>query len=67
MAKTIYSLKVYLFMEQFKLTKRREKGIHKICVFTVGVYVKFWFQEASACRAPRNDPQLLKVLKSMKN
>jgi hypothetical protein len=55
MAKAIYSLKVYLFREQFKLTKKEEKGIREICVFTVRVYVKFWFQAASACRAPRND------------
>jgi hypothetical protein len=33
MAKAIYSLKVYLFREQIKLTKREEKGIRKICVF----------------------------------
>jgi hypothetical protein len=63
MAKTNYSLKVYLFREKLKLTKREEKGIREICVFTVRVYVKFWCQAASACRAPRNDIQLLKDLK----
>jgi hypothetical protein len=66
-AKTIYSLRVYLFREQFKLTKREEEGIREICVFTVRVYVKSWFQAASTCRASRNDLQLLKDLKSMKN
>jgi hypothetical protein len=64
--KTIYSLKVCLFGEKIKFTKREEKGISEICVFTVRVYVKFWFQVASACRAPRNDLQLLKEL-STKN
>jgi hypothetical protein len=39
MTKAIYSLKVYLFMEQFKLTKREEKGICEICVFALRVYV----------------------------
>jgi hypothetical protein len=57
MAKAIYSLKLYLFREQFKLTKREEKGIRENCFFAVRVYMKFWFQAASACRALRKDLQ----------
>jgi hypothetical protein len=30
-AKTIYSLKLYLFREQFKLTKREERNSRKLC------------------------------------
>lgn len=63
MAKAIYSLKIYLFGDQFKLIKREEKGIREICIFTVRIYLKYWFQAASGYCAPRNDLQLLKDLR----
>lgn len=63
MAKSIYSLKIYLFRDQFKLTKKEEKSISEICIFTVMVYVKYWFVSSSACKAPNNDLELLKDLK----
>lgn len=63
MAKSIYSLKIFLFREQFRLTKHEEKGLREICIFTVLIYIKYWFQAPSACSAPRNDLELLKDLK----
>jgi len=63
MAKAIYSLKIYLFRGQFKLTKKEYVGICDICIFTVRIYIKYWFQAATAIYSPRNDLQLLKDLK----
>ena len=55
MAKAIYSLKVWMFRSQFILTKTEEVGVQNICLFVVKLYLKFWFQAASAVSAPRND------------
>ena len=33
MSKIIYSLKVWIFREQFKLTRNEEKGIREFCLF----------------------------------
>ncbi len=35
MAKALYSLKMWMFRSQFKLTKAEEKGLSNICLFTV--------------------------------
>lgn len=64
MAKAIYSLKIYLFRDQFKMSKNEENGIKDICIFTVRIYAKYWFQAPSGWSAPRNDLQLLKDLKA---
>lgn len=64
MARALYCLKIYLFKHQFKLTKKDEKAVRKICISTVVIYVKYWFQAPSGWSAPRNDLQLLKNLKA---
>jgi hypothetical protein len=64
MAKAIYSLKIYLFRDQFKLSKKEETGIRDACIFTIKVYIKYWFQAPLGSCAPRNDLQLLKDLKA---
>lgn len=66
MAKAIYSLKIYLFRGQFNITKREEHGIRDICIFTVVIYIKNWFQSAVANYAPLNDLNLLKDLVNYK-
>jgi hypothetical protein len=67
MAKAIYCFKLFMFKDQFKLTKRELKAITEICVFVVVVYVRCWFQAPAASSAPRNDLWLLKQLKSFEN
>jgi len=62
MAKAIYSLKIWMFQGQFKLTTRETKGLQKICLFAVQLYVEAWFTAPSACSAPRQDLQLLKAI-----
>ena len=67
MSKTIYSLKIWLFRQQFKLTKREQKGIADVCLFTVHLYVKAWFQAPSAICGPRIDLQFVKDIDSYKD
>jgi len=64
MAKAIYSLKIWMFRQQFKLTKKEQQGIADVCLFTVHLYVKAWFQAPSAIAAPHNDLLLLKDIDS---
>ena len=42
LAKVLYSLKIWLFCGQFKMSNREEKGIREIAAFGVVVYLKAW-------------------------
>lgn len=66
MAKVIYSIKIWMFKQQFKLTKSEEKGLRDICCFAVEIYVKSWFTAPAPRLAPRLDLQLLKSLMKYK-
>lgn len=60
MGKGIYTLKIYLFREQFTLTQRELNGLRDICIFLVRLYVKAWFTCTNAIRAPNQDIHFLK-------
>ena len=62
MAKGIYCLKIYLVRQQFKLTRREENSLRKICCFVVSCYIKVWFSATEAIEAPLNDIYFLKTL-----
>lgn len=62
MAKAIYSLKIYLFREQFHLTPKEESALRSICVFIVRLYIKVWFNSASSIKAPLQDLNFIKSL-----
>jgi hypothetical protein len=73
MARAIYSIKMWLFRDQYKLQQRAgSRGtshsdkvwdhITKVCIFVTAVYVKYWYQCQSAAQAPRNDLSLLHLL-----
>jgi hypothetical protein len=66
MAKLIYSMKIFMFKKQFKITAKEEKGLTEICWFSVSIYIKHWFSAPSAASAPRNDLCLLKNLNNYK-
>lgn len=55
MAKAIYSLKIFLFREEFKLSAREINGLRQVCIFLVKIYLKAWFNAPSAIQAPHND------------
>lgn len=67
MAKGIYALKLYLFREQFKLTKRESKNIKDLALFVSLVYIKYWNEAPLGIQAPQNDIKLLCVLKTYPN
>jgi hypothetical protein len=66
LSKVICSLEVWMFQSQFRLTAFEEKGLHKMCIFTIVVYLKAWFTAPVAASAPNNDLCLLQTLHSCK-
>lgn len=66
MAKAIYSLKLYIFKDQFKLNSKEEKALKDICCFIVKCYVQAWFSSPNAIEAPLNDILFLKKLDEYK-
>lgn len=66
MAKLIYSMKIFIFRSQFKLTARESSALGEFCVFVVKVYMKAWYTCTNASSAPGNDLQLLRDLHSYK-
>ena len=66
LSKVIYSLKVWMFRSQFKLTSFEQKGLRKMCIFAVVIYLKAWFTAPLAASSPRSNLCLLRDLYSYK-
>lgn len=66
LSKAIYSLKIYLFQEQFSLSRTEASGLPHICIFIVLVYIKAWYCAPSAIQAPRQDLEFMKDLLNYK-
>jgi len=66
MSKVLYSIKVWLFRAQFKLTAKEEKNIKELCLFCVLVYIKAWLTAPLTNEAPRNDLELMNALLAYK-
>ncbi|XP_044575051.1 uncharacterized protein LOC123258862 [Cotesia glomerata] len=62
MAKAIYSLKIFVFRNQFKLSNSEMKGVRQVCIFVVKFDLKIWFSATSAITAPNNDLTLIQDL-----
>ena len=62
MAKVLYSIKIWLFRNQFKLKKTEEVGIRDFCIFSILVYLKPWTMATMPIEAPLNDWELMKAL-----
>lgn len=60
MAKAIYSLKIYLFRDQFVLTDDELNGFRDICIFLTLLYVEAWYTCKSGVDAPNNDLNFIK-------
>ena len=67
MAKALYSLKIWMFRGQFRLTAREERGLCDICLFIVRVYVRAWFNAPLASHSPKNDLHFFQQLSSYDN
>lgn len=61
MAKAIYSLKIFLFREQFTLLQREKNGFRDVCIFLALLYIKAWYKCKSAVHAPQNDLNFIKA------
>ena len=64
MKKGIYSLKMWMFRSQFKLTATQQRGLRELCIFISCVYVESWAVANIAAIAPSWDINLLKRLES---
>ncbi|XP_063974411.1 uncharacterized protein LOC135161076 [Diachasmimorpha longicaudata] len=60
MSKSIYSLKIFLFRNQFNLTSKEKSGLIDACIFIIMSYQRAWFTASNAVSAPNNDLHLLK-------
>ncbi|XP_015116001.1 uncharacterized protein LOC107040428 [Diachasma alloeum] len=67
MAKAIYSLKIFLYRDQFSMKAYEISGLKSICIFIVRFYQKSWFTAPNAVEAPKNDLELLKKLAAENN
>lgn len=62
MAKAIYSLKIFMFRDQFYLSPSETNSLRQVCIFVILFYIKAWYTSTSAILAPNNDFELLKKL-----
>ena len=62
MSKALYTIKIWLFRAQIKLTAQEERGMREISLFVVTVYLEAWFSSSIATEAPRRDLNLMKRL-----
>jgi len=67
MANLIYLLNIFLFLSQFKLTKRELLKLPRLNVFVVKVYLMTWFTCQSPTSVPQNDLSMLRNIKACKN
>jgi len=58
----LYSLKMFLFRDEFKLTAKERNAFSDICLFIVSTYVQAWFCAPLVVEAPNHDLQFLKKL-----
>lgn len=67
MAKAIYSLKLFIFRNQFKLNNKEDQSLKEICCFIIKCYVQAWFSAPNAIEAPFNDILFLRKLEAYKS
>lgn len=63
MSKIIYSLKIYLFRDQFQLSPEEIDNFKEMCLFASLIYIKAWIQCPLASDAAVNDLNFFKQLK----
>lgn len=62
MTKATYCLKIFIFRNEFNLTRQEFKGLGDICIFIVKIYIKVWYNAPLACKALSQDLMFLKDL-----
>lgn len=66
MAKALYSLKVYIFREEFQLTAQEVTNLRDICIFIVRFYLRAWFRCTKPSEAPNCDLLFLREMSEYK-
>ena len=61
-SKVVYSLKVWMFSGQFKLSKRESHDLERVLVFIVKFYLRAWTTATDAISAPASDLALWEEL-----
>ena len=64
MSKVLYSLKIWMFQDQFDLNEDLCTGLTDIVLFILLVYFKAWFNAPHSIEAPFNDLEFIRKLKS---
>lgn len=59
MSKALYSLKMFPFRNQLKLTESELHGIRAVNVFVIRFYLKLWFQSTKSYSAARLDLEFI--------
>ena len=62
MAKAIYAFKIYLFQDQFQVSKREKNSLKRMCIFLARVYIRAWSKSTEAIKAPFHDFQFMREL-----
>ena len=63
-SKVLYSLKVWMFHQQFKLTDKENNNLLQMFIFSVKIYLKAWIEAPLSAAAPNNDLKLFKSIES---
>jgi len=64
MSKMLYSLKIWIFHQQFKLTAKEKNALLKMSIFAVKIYLKSWIEVPLSVAAPNNGLKLLKSIQA---
>ena len=62
MTKAIYALRMFLFREEFKITKSELNGLREVCIFIMVLYQRSWFTAHKPEAATNSDLILLQKL-----
>lgn len=60
MANLIYSLKMFMLKDEFKMSKKEVQALRRIIIYTIRHHVKAWFSCTDAIRAPNHDLNFMK-------
>lgn len=64
MAKAMYALKIALFTKQLNFPQRELNGMTRVAHFVSLIYVRFWHEAIVSRYAPKNDLDMIQLLKA---
>ena len=67
MSRAIYCLKIYIFRNEYTISSVENNSLRDICIFIIRFYVQAWFGCPLPHKAPCQDLDFIKSLKSYEN